>query len=135
MDLRGQLVGSGAAAGEVDFRVARRRVIADWRRGKVARNDVCDAHTELMRAARNMGRATRRICPICEDCTVVEVSYGFGKRMPPGGKLIETDAEIARLDKSATEIACYTVEVCPACGWNHLTRLRPLGGRSATVSG
>ena len=75
---------------EVDFRVARRKVIADWRKGKLARNDVCDAHPELMRAARNIGRSTRRVCPVREACTVVAVAYAFGKRPPPAGTLPPT---------------------------------------------
>jgi hypothetical protein len=26
------------------------------------------------------------------------------------------------------QVACYVVEVCPACAWNHLTRVFHVGG-------
>ena len=30
--------------------------------------------------------------------------------------------QMARLEARATEFACYVVEVCPGCSWNHLAR-------------
>lgn len=97
------------------------------KRGRLAPAEVCDAHPELLRAARGVGRTSEIVCPICEDATVRYVTYAFGPRLPPHGKLVETEKELARLDRGTAELRAYTVEACPACGWNHLQRSFALG--------
>ena len=97
------------------------------RRGRLSRLDVCDAHPELMRAARNVGETTVHDCPICEDARLVHVSYVFGPRLPPGGQCISSARELARLSRRADKLTCYVVEVCPECSWNHLARALPIG--------
>ena len=62
------------------------------------------------------------VCPICEDDHVVLVSYVFGPRLPAHGRCITSKAELRALAKRSGEFACYVVEVCPACSWNHLAR-------------
>ena len=113
--------------GQVDYRLARRAVLAEYRRGRLSRLDVCDAHPELMRAARNVGETTVHDCPICEDARLVHVSYVFGPRLPPGGQCISSARELARLSRRADKLTCYVVEVCPECSWNHLARALPIG--------
>lgn len=120
-------------SGHVDHRLARRHVVNEVKRGRLARADVCDAHPELLRAARGVGQPTDIICPICEDATVCYVTYAFGPRLPPHGKLVETEKELARLDRGTAALTAYTVEACPACGWNHLRRSFAVG-RSAASS-
>jgi hypothetical protein len=116
--------------GQVDYRLARRAVLAEYRRGRLSRLDVCDAHPELMRAARNVGETTALDCPICEDARLVHVSYVFGPRLPPGGHCISSARELARLSRRADKLTCYVVEVCPECSWNHLARALPIGNGS-----
>ena len=116
--------------GRVDYRLARNAVVSQFRKGRLSRNDVCDAHPELIRAARNVGTASEEDCPICEDAKLVHVSYVFGSRMPAHGRCITTSAELLKLDRSTRELACYVVEVCPTCSWNHLSRTFPLGRNS-----
>jgi Family of unknown function (DUF5318) len=70
--------GGGARAGVVDHRLARRALITEYRKGRLARHQVCDAHPELIRAARGIGRETTTECPICEDDRLVHVTYVFG---------------------------------------------------------
>jgi len=41
--------------GQVDHRLARQALINEYRRGRLAREQVCDAHPELIRAATNVG--------------------------------------------------------------------------------
>lgn len=123
---RPHVVGSAGVAatdgdGHIDYRLARAAVVDEYRRGRRARHDVCDAHPELVRAARNVGEPTRIECPICEDGAVVLVTYAFGSRLPPSGRCVTTRAELARLS-ARTALACYVVEVCPGCCWNHLAR-------------
>jgi hypothetical protein len=59
----------------------------------------------------------------------VHVTYVFGTRLPPNGTCPATPTELARLCRRADEVACYVVEVCPQCSWNHLARMFPAGGR------
>ena len=113
--------------GQVDFRLARRAVLADFKKGRLSRLDVCDAHPELLRAAVNLGRPAQEPCPVCEDETLVFVTYVFGPRLPASGRCITTAAELAKLNKSPRELTAYVVEVCPACSWNHLARTFPVG--------
>ena len=115
-------------SGTIDYRLARQAVVSEYRKGRLAQHEVCDAHPELQRAARECGTPTEMDCPICEDENLVLVSYVFGPRLPAHGRCITSKPELAKLAKRRDELACYVVEVCPACSWNHLTRTFPLGG-------
>jgi hypothetical protein len=121
--------GAGAedAAGVIDYRLARQAVVSEYRKGRLARHEVCDAHPELRRAARSASDPTSMICPICDDANVVLVTYAFGNRLPPSGRCITAPGELAKLAKRTPKLACYVVEVCPACSWNHLARTFLLG--------
>ena len=131
---------AAAVPGEIDYRLARHRVLAQLRKGRLGRHDVCDAHPELVRAARNVGEATDERCPVCEQADVVLVTYAFGPRMPPQGRCVTTKAEMTKLRRGGSELACYVVEVCPRCSWNHLARtfllqpIRPRRPRSAPAA-
>ncbi len=122
-------------SGHVDHRLARRHVVNEVKRGRLAPSDVCDAHPELLRAARGVGQMSEIVCPICEDATVRYVTYAFGPRLPAHGKLVETEKELARLDRGSAELRGYTVEACPGCGWNHLQRTFAIGKRAKTTAG
>jgi hypothetical protein len=114
--------------GEIDYRLARQSVLSELRKGRVARQDVCDAHPELVRASRECGEATSITCPVCEDAKVVLVSYVFGPRLPAFGRCVTNRRELQAIAKRPGEFSCYVVEVCPDCSWNHLARtflLRP----------
>lgn len=104
------------------------------KRGRLAASEVCDAHPELLRAARGVGQVSEIVCPICEDATVRYVTYAFGPRLPAHGKLVETEQQLARLDRAAAELKAYTVEACPACGWNHLQRSFAIGRKAQQSS-
>jgi hypothetical protein len=124
--------GAGAGVpGQIDYRLARRHAVEEFKRGRLSRLDVCDAHPELLRAARNVAEPTAEACPICEEAQLVLVSYVFGARLPASGRCITTKKELAKLSRSADSLACYVVEVCPACSWNHLARSFLLGRRHA----
>jgi len=111
------------ADGQVDYRLARRALVSEFKRGRIARNDVCDAHPELIRAARNIGEPTSVNCPICEESKVVLVSFAFGPKLGPSGRCVTTKEELMRFVNAADEpVTTYVVEVCPKCSWNHLTR-------------
>ncbi len=114
----------------VEYRLVRNAVVQDVRRGRLERVDVCDAHPELLRAARNVGTPTGETCPICEGTTTTEVTFVFGARLPPGGRCPGSATELNRLRRREEPVTCYVVEVCPECAWHHLTRRYSAGGRA-----
>ncbi|MFN8017388.1 MAG: DUF5318 family protein [Acidimicrobiales bacterium] len=102
--------------------LARQAVLSEYRKGRIARHEVCDAHPELVRAARELGEPTKLACPVCEEANVVLVSYVFGPRLPAFGRCISTKKELAAIARRPGNFSCYVIEVCPECSWNHLAR-------------
>ncbi len=125
--LRGGPPGTGSP-GVIDHRLARRALISEYRKGRLARHQVCDAHPELVRAARAVGEESTLDCPICEEDKLVLVTYVFGPRLPPFGRCITQRRELAQLDKRTDALSAYVVEVCRTCSWHHLLRVLPVGG-------
>lgn len=121
------------APGQIDYRLIRRHAVDEFKRGRLSRLEVCDAQPELLRAAVNCGRPTAERCPICDDEQLRLVSFVFGPRLPAHGRCITTAKELDRLGRRVDTFACYMVEVCPGCRWNHLVRSFPIGGRTARV--
>ena len=81
----------------VDYALARRAVLRDLRTGKRARLDVCDAQPELLRAARNLGRAARRrLSGVWRRRACVLVSYVYGDGAAPGQRSLHRDRRGAR---------------------------------------
>jgi len=113
--------------GRVEYRLMRESTVREYRRGRLGKLEVCDAQPELLRVARNLGRQTTTKCPICEQAKLVHVSFAFGPRLPPSGRAVGP-GEIAALTRQRTELACYVVEVCIVCSWNHLLRMFTVGG-------
>jgi hypothetical protein len=131
-----QARGTGLAAGpgEVDYRLVRKHTIDEFKRGRLSKLDVCDAHPELLRAARNVGEARSEDCPICEEAALTLVSFAFGPRLPAHGRCITTRKELTQLKRGPRESTCYVVEVCTACSWNQLVRSFRLGPGPRTAS-
>ncbi|MBV8305797.1 MAG: DUF5318 family protein, partial [Acidimicrobiia bacterium] len=93
----------GEAAGHIDYRLARRHLVNEYKRGRLSRRDLCDAHPELLRAARHMGEVTDQPCPICEDDDLVLVSFVFGPRLPAHGRCVGSREELAKLASRSAE--------------------------------
>ena len=119
--------GQQGPGGVIDYRLARMGVVSEFRKGRLARHEVCDAHPELKRAATSASEPTTMDCPICEDDQIVLVTYAFGDRLPASGRCITAKGELAKLAKGRRRLSCYVVEVCPSCSWNHLARTFLLG--------
>lgn len=127
------LAGGARLVGVVDYRLARRGLISDFRKGRLSQVEVCDAHPELIRAAESYSRVTQERCPICQDAMLVHVTYVFGPNLPAAGRCVATLEELARLAgrcNAERPLTCYVVEVCTACHWNHLSKVFPLAGRA-----
>jgi hypothetical protein len=125
----------GAGRGVVDHRLARRHLVNEFRRGRLRQDQVCDAHPELIRAARNLGAESRVTCPICEAAKLRLVTYVFGSRLPAHGRCVSTAKEMAALNARSDDLTAYVVEACVECRWHHLLRVLPVGGRRARRTG
>lgn len=123
----GSLRSTGAL---VDHRLARRHLINEYRRGRLRADQICDAHPELLRAARNVGTEASQICPICEDQRLRLVTYVFGSRLPAHGRCVSKPGEVAALAARTPDLTAYVVEACIACRWHHLLRVIPLAKRT-----
>ena len=119
----------GGARGIIDHRLARRMLISEVKRGRLKQEAVCDAHPELLRAARNIGTQTTTICPICEDTELKLVTYVFGHGLPAQGHCVLTCQQMRQIEARSSEANAYVVEACVSCKWNHLLRILPVGGR------
>jgi Family of unknown function (DUF5318) len=107
----------------VDYTLARRSVLASVRRGTMSTTDVCDAHPELLRAARNIGEADDHKCPICSHEAMRKVTYVYGEELKRNnGRVVYPDEWLTELAESHDRFTCYVVEVCTDCAWNHLVR-------------
>lgn len=112
----------GGGPGEIDYRLARHSILSEFRKGRIPQNELCDAHPELVRAAREVGDETSITCPVCDEVHVVLVTYVFGPRLPAFGRCITTKKELTAIARRSGEFTAYVVEVCPSCSWNHLAR-------------
>lgn len=115
--------------GEIDYRLERQRILAAFRSGAQTALQVCDAQDELVRNAAHCGTPTTEPCPVCEQPTLVHVTYVFGARLPSSGRCMTSFAELRRLAQRKSPYTAYVVEVCTECRWNHLVRsslLNPL---------
>jgi hypothetical protein len=107
----------------VDYTLARRSLIASVRRGIVSSTDVCDAHPELLRAAKNIGEASIKPCPICSHESLKQVRYVYGDQLGRNSGRVVYPAEwLKELVQQHDAFTCYVVEVCVDCNWNHLVR-------------
>lgn len=112
----------------VDYTLAKRAAVAQWRAGRVPVTEICDAQPALLRAAEAMGEPLDEKCPVCEKLSLVAVSFTYGSSLRRYNGRICTPERFELLQASHDEFVCYVVEVCTACTWNHLAR-RFLAGR------
>lgn len=107
--------------GIVDYTLAKRALLRDFRRGLLSRFEICDAHPELLRAARYLGAEASVPCPVCKGHELRLLAYVFadGLRRNNGRAFeLREGLELAAQQRGG---ACYVVEVCTDCCWNHLS--------------
>jgi hypothetical protein len=68
-------------------------------------------------------------CPVCAAEPLVHVTYVFGDALRQANGRVWPRNGLADLHRSMDEVACYVVEVCTACYWNHLAQRYLLGRR------
>jgi hypothetical protein len=126
---RGNGNGHRARLGVVDYTLAKRSILRDARRGLLALTDICDAHPELLRAARHVGEQASRQCPVCERDDLRLLAYVYADELKrDNGRVWAIDKALA-ITASCRNGTCYIVEVCTGCSWNHLAEA--LVGRTA----
>lgn len=120
--------------GRIDYRMQRRALLRDVSAGRRAREDVCDAHPELVRAGVNIGTPVGDPCPVCDAPDLVHVSYVFEGKAPrgQGGRAVPRES-LARQAERHGDLTVYTVEVCPSCCWHHLVESFLLQARGTAV--
>ena len=111
----------------VEYALARHTLVENFKRGRISRGEICDAHPELLRAGSAVGAAREDPCPVCASLSLVSVFYAFGPKLPAHGKCIASAAEVAKVASIAHDAHVYQVEVCLSCHWNHLLRVTSLG--------
>jgi hypothetical protein len=104
----------------IDYTLAKRALLRDSQRGLQSVNDLCDAHPELMRAARHVGEPTRVDCPVCGKDKLVLLAYVYGDALKhENGRVWSLDTGL-RMAAANPGACCYVVEVSRACQWKHL---------------
>lgn len=121
---------AATASAEISYRLTRQAAVNDVLNGTTPREDACDAHPELVRAAREVGEPTGESCPICDDADLRHVTYVFGPRLPKHGRCVTLRGELNTIAKRQGTFVAYVVECCPACTWNHLAKRFVLPDRS-----
>jgi hypothetical protein len=112
----------------IDYALARRAVLTGLASGRVRKEDACDAHIYLRRAARYHGERTNELCPVCNVEELVHVTYAYGEcfNADTNGRAWPS-RELPELAKRLPEFSVFVVEVCLGCGWNHLVTSAVLG--------
>lgn len=131
--------------GRTDYRLAKRALVRQVTCGLVSVRDVCDAHPQLLRAARHVGAAAPHGCPICQladdraaiprdDADALRlVTYVFGDDLKrKSGHVVWDHDELQALAAEHDSFTAYVVEACLVCGWNHLAESFLLGQAHAS---
>lgn len=105
----------------IDYALARRALLADLFAGRVDPSDVCDAHPDLLRAAKHHGETSDTACPVCRHADrLVHVTYVYGDSLGAASGRTCPTARLSALTPEHGEVRVYVVEVCQRCSWNHL---------------
>src|SRR3954470_7175119 len=111
----------------VDYSLQKRAVLRDLHSGRIGTLEVCDASPYLKNAARFHGEPTDDRCPVCRKENLTLVHYIYGDELKQSAGQARRLAALPVLAMTFGEFQVYVVEVCRACGWNHLVEQYLLG--------
>lgn len=113
----------------IDYSLQRRNTLSALRRPvrTLTPADACDADPMLVRAAKHHGEPTDQACPICASDEMVLLRYVFGDQLGQYSGRIKGTGELEEMQNEFGEFKVCVVEVCPDCGWNHMTTSYLLG--------
>ena len=107
--------------GVIDYTLAKRALIRRARTGMLSTFEICDAHPELLRAAKHVGEPATSDCPVCGKHELMLLAYVYADDLRTNsGRVWSLDTAL-RMTSKFPGASCYVVEVCTACQWNHLT--------------
>ena len=99
--------GRRALLATVDYTLAKRALLAQVRSGLTSWADVCDAHPELMRAAKHVGENCRRDCPVCSSAKLKLLAYVFGDSLKnDNGRVWPLDVGMSMCARPASGTTC-----------------------------
>jgi hypothetical protein len=106
----------------IDYALQRRSTLQALRRPgrRLALQEACDADPMLIRAAKHHGEPSSLDCPVCESDELVNLQYVFGDQLGQYSGRIKRTTELEEMAHEFGEFKVVVVEVCPACGWNHM---------------
>jgi Family of unknown function (DUF5318) len=104
----------------IDYALARRATLTGLAQGRLAAADACDAHPDLLRAARYHGEVTETGCPVCRQERLTRVTYAYGDELQHASGRARSSRSLEALAARFAQLRIYVVEVCRSCGWNHL---------------
>jgi Family of unknown function (DUF5318) len=106
----------------IDYALQRRSTLQALRRPgrRLALQEACDADPMLIRAAKHHGEPSNVDCPVCESDELVNLQYVFGDQLGQYSGRIKRTTELEEMAHEFGEFKVVVVEVCPACGWNHM---------------
>src|SRR5688500_9343592 len=91
----------------VDYRLARRAALASVRQGSLDTADICDAHPELMRAAKNIGEKCDPVCPVCSHDSLRLVRYVYGPELKrDNGRVVYPEEWLTELATRHDQFTC-----------------------------
>jgi hypothetical protein len=111
----------------IDYALQRRAALRHLFGGGAFSSDHCDADPYLLRAAKHHGEPSGVPCPVCRREDLDLVTYVYGDQLGPYSGRVRATGELAEMAVQHGEFRVYVVEVCRACGWNHLTLSYVLG--------
>jgi hypothetical protein len=104
----------------IDYALARRATLVELANGRLSAADACDAHPDLLRAARYHGEPTDTQCPVCRKQPLTRVTYAYGDELQHASGRARSSRSLDALAARFAQLRIYVVEVCRSCGWNHL---------------
>jgi hypothetical protein len=118
----GGSTGAGRLFGSVDYTLAKRALLSEFHGGLLSRLEICDAHPELLRAAKYVGEPTARPCPVCDSEGLRLLAYVYADDLKANNGRVWELREALAVTAAHRGGSCYVVEVCTRCSWNHLYR-------------
>lgn len=106
---------------EVDYALQRQRSVQSLKRpqSRLDGDSACDADPMLLRAAQHHGEESRVRCPACGG-RLLNLNYVFGDQLGQFSGRIRSTPELEQMESEFGEFKVRVVEVCTACGWNHM---------------
>lgn len=112
----------------IDHTLTRRSALGSLVTSATGASDHLDPHPYLLRAAKNHGLETGVACPWCKDKEALKhLNYVYGDELGSYSGRLKTPSEVRTMATEHGEFRVYLVEVCVACGWNHLVKSYVLG--------